>query len=183
MLLFPVTESSLRIASGNTPGWWMERKSKSGYVGNVIRNTLPLPSALSTSIRPRWCSTDHLAMAKPKPCPPSARERGEVHRTQLARAPATLQPRQREQGFDEIVETLRFLQHAADGVPQFRRIAGLPQSHFPDRAQGGQRRAQLMGGIGREALEFGERALEAMQRRVEVGGQLAEFGVRVANRE
>src|SRR5438045_923586 len=35
--------------------------------GSTIRKTLPFPSSLSNSIRPLCCSTDRLAMAKPRP--------------------------------------------------------------------------------------------------------------------
>src|SRR6266511_765545 len=35
--------------------------------GSTIRKTLPFPSSLSNSIRPLCCSTERLAMARPRP--------------------------------------------------------------------------------------------------------------------
>jgi len=43
--------------------------------GNWTRNLVPTPLCDSTSTWPRWFSTMCLTMAKPKPVPPSARER------------------------------------------------------------------------------------------------------------
>ena len=40
-----------------------------------MRNVLPRPSSLSSSTEPPIRPTDHLTIAKPKPTPPSARER------------------------------------------------------------------------------------------------------------
>ncbi|MPM74274.1 hypothetical protein SDC9_121259 [bioreactor metagenome] len=108
-------------------------------------------------------------------------EFSEAHRLRLDGNFAALHAGEREQRFDEVVESLRFLQHAANGFTQRSRIVSMPQRDLTDSAERSQRRAQFVRGVGSEALEFGEGIVEALQGLIEDGCQLAEFIMRIAH--
>src|SRR6266542_3617095 len=83
-----------------------------------------------------------------------AAEFRELHRLRLNKDLATLHPGQREERFDEVVEALRFFQHAADGLAQSGGIVALAQRNLPYGTERSQRSAELMRSVRRKSLEF-----------------------------
>src|SRR5437899_4057754 len=111
------------------------------------------------------------------------RERAEVHdRPRRLQTPG-FGPGQGEEIFDEPGEPLDLLQHAADDVSIAGAVERIVQRHLAHAPHRGERGAELVRGIGGEAVKPLERVLQPPQRLVEDGGEAAEFVAGVLDRE
>jgi len=85
--------------------------------------------------------------------------------------------RQAQQCVDEIRQPIDLFEHAAHGFFVFCWRPGFPESGFTNATDDGQRCAELVRGVGREAAELLERRLEACERLVDNRGQPSNFVV------
>ena len=92
-----------------------------------------------------------------------------------------LTARQQQQPGDQLVGAARRLAHDLGHPPQLRDIdVGVGQGDVDLRPQHGERRAQLVAGIGDEPALRVERGLQPVEHRVEPGGQLRDLPAGIA---
>ena len=106
-----------------------------------------------------------------------------AHGLELWRRCPTLPSSEGQQRVDKVIQALGFFQHARNRFPQRLCVMPIAQRNFADGAQRRQRRAQFVGGIARETLEFRKGIFQTLERFVENRDQLSKFIVRVFIRE
>ena len=88
---------------------------------------------------------------------------------------AGIGPGQEQEAVDQSRQAIGLLEHAADGLPVALGVPLVLKRHLSHRADGRERRAQLVRGVRGEAPELGDGVLDARQGEVEHAGQLAEL--------
>ena len=104
-----------------------------------------------------------------------------VHRRRVRRTLGGLQPRQGQQLPDQAVHAVEAGHQLGSGLRALRGV-GSAVEHVPLRTQHGQRRAQLVRGIGREAALARQRGVDAGKEAVHRPQQRLQLGRRVGQR-